>query len=146
VSRGQRDGSPQPLISVYRTWIATYFIQVAPQLTSRDSRGWVHPVPDPLPLRKSGSAGNLTRDLCICSQKPWPLDHRGSLIFTWTMLNLCLTRYLPLSTHDLSHQQHSASPSQVHDTLMWSSWPIPHTDLCESPVTSQDHCSAGTMS
>ena len=39
VSRGQRNGSPGPLISVYRTWIATYFIQVAPQLTSRGSRG-----------------------------------------------------------------------------------------------------------
>ena len=38
-SRGQRNGSPRPLISVYRTWIATYFIQVAPQLTSRGSRG-----------------------------------------------------------------------------------------------------------
>ena len=35
VSRGQRNGSPRPLISVYRTWIATYFIQVTPQLTSR---------------------------------------------------------------------------------------------------------------
>ena len=35
VSRGQRNGSPRPLISVYGTWIATYFIQVAPQLTSR---------------------------------------------------------------------------------------------------------------
>ena len=74
VSRGRRNGYPRPLISVYRTWNATYFIQVAPQLTSQ---GWVHPVPDPLPLRKSGSAGNRTRDLCICSQKLWPLDHRG---------------------------------------------------------------------
>ena len=34
------------------------------------------PVPDPLLLRKSGSAGNRTRDLCICSQTLWPLDHR----------------------------------------------------------------------
>jgi hypothetical protein len=34
------------------------FFQVAPQLYSR---GWVHPVPDPLLLRKSGSAGNRTR-------------------------------------------------------------------------------------
>jgi len=41
------------------------------------SQGWVNPVPDPLLLRKSGSAGNRTRDLCICSQKLWPLDHRG---------------------------------------------------------------------
>jgi hypothetical protein len=31
-----------------------YFFQVAPQLYSR---GWVDPVPDPLRLRKSGSAG-----------------------------------------------------------------------------------------
>ena len=38
------------------------------------------PVPDPLLLRKSGSAGNRTRNLCICSQKLWPLDHRGSPI------------------------------------------------------------------
>jgi hypothetical protein len=27
------------------------------------------PVPDPLLLRKSGSAGNRTRDLCVSSQK-----------------------------------------------------------------------------
>jgi hypothetical protein len=41
------------------------------------SRGWVDPVPDPLLLRKSGSAGDRTRDFCICSQKLWPLDHSG---------------------------------------------------------------------
>ena len=35
------------------------------------------PVSDPLLLRKSGSAGNRTRDPRICSQKLWPLDHRG---------------------------------------------------------------------
>jgi hypothetical protein len=40
------------------------FFQVAPQLCSR---GWVDPVPDPLLLRKSGSAGNRTRDFWICS-------------------------------------------------------------------------------
>jgi hypothetical protein len=34
-----------------------FFFQVAPQLYSR---GWVDPVPDPLLLRKSGSAGNRT--------------------------------------------------------------------------------------
>jgi hypothetical protein len=52
-----------------------YFsIQIAPQLSSR---GWVNPVPDPLFLRKSGSTGNETQDLWICSQELWPLDHRG---------------------------------------------------------------------
>jgi hypothetical protein len=35
-----------------------FFFQVAPQLYSR---GWMDPVPDPLLLRKSGSAGNRTR-------------------------------------------------------------------------------------
>jgi hypothetical protein len=54
-----------------------YFIQVALQLSSR---GWVDPVPDPLIFRKSGRAGNRTRDLWICSQKLWPLDHRGGLL------------------------------------------------------------------
>jgi hypothetical protein len=37
-----------------------FFFQGSPQLYSR---GWVDPVPDPLLLRKSGSAGNLARDL-----------------------------------------------------------------------------------
>jgi hypothetical protein len=36
----------------------------------------MNPVPDPVLLRKSGSAGNQTRDLWICSQELWPLDHR----------------------------------------------------------------------
>jgi hypothetical protein len=39
-------------------WSCYFFFQVAPQLYSR---GWVDPVPDPLLLRKSGSAGNRTR-------------------------------------------------------------------------------------
>ena len=49
-------------------------------MTSRGSRGWVDPVPDPLLLRKSGSAGDRTRDLCICSQKFWPPDQLDALI------------------------------------------------------------------
>jgi hypothetical protein len=32
------------------------------------SRGWVDPVPDPLLLRKSGSAGNRTRDLWVSTR------------------------------------------------------------------------------
>jgi hypothetical protein len=50
------------------------FLEIAPQLSSR---GWVDLVPDPLLLRKPARAGNRTRDLCICSQEFWPLDHRG---------------------------------------------------------------------
>jgi hypothetical protein len=51
-----------------------YFFLVDPQLYSR---GWVDPVPDPLLLRKSGRAVNRIQNLWICSQEPWPLDHRG---------------------------------------------------------------------
>jgi hypothetical protein len=40
---------------------------------------WVDPVPDPLLLRKCGRERNRTLDLWICSQKLWPLDHRGGL-------------------------------------------------------------------
>jgi hypothetical protein len=39
-------------------------------------KGWVDPVPDPLLLRKSGSAWNRTRNLWVSSQELWPLDHR----------------------------------------------------------------------
>jgi hypothetical protein len=37
----------------------------------------VDPVLEPLFLRKSGSVGNWTRGIWICSQELWPLDHRG---------------------------------------------------------------------
>jgi hypothetical protein len=67
-----------------------FFIQVAAQLTSR---GWVDPVPDPLLLRKSGRAGNRILDLWICSQKLWPLDHRGGL-FLGTRGRIMLKRIL----------------------------------------------------
>jgi hypothetical protein len=53
---------------------SSIFLQIAPQLYSW---GWVNPVPGPLLLRKSGSAGNWTRDLWTYSQEHWPLDHSG---------------------------------------------------------------------
>jgi hypothetical protein len=52
-----------------------FFFQVAPQLYSQ---GWVGPVPDPLLLRKSGSARNRTQDIWICSQELRPLAQSGS--------------------------------------------------------------------
>jgi hypothetical protein len=58
--------------------------QVSPQLSSR---GRVDPVPDPVLLRKSGSAGNRTRDLWICSQEFWPIDHRGGFTKPYIKLN-----------------------------------------------------------
>jgi hypothetical protein len=49
------------------------------------SWGSVDSVPDPLLLRKSDSAGNQTRDLWICSQELWSLDHRRWL-HKWSMI------------------------------------------------------------
>jgi hypothetical protein len=69
--------SAQRILAAVNLSFQDFFIQVAPQLSSR---GWVDPVPDPLLLRKSGSAGKRTRDLWICSRKLWPLDHRGGQI------------------------------------------------------------------
>jgi hypothetical protein len=40
-------------------------------------KGWVDPVSDPLLFRKSGSVGNRTRDLWVCSQEVWLLDYRS---------------------------------------------------------------------
>jgi hypothetical protein len=37
----------------------------------------VDSVPDPLLIRKSGSARNRTQDLWIRKQELWPLDHRA---------------------------------------------------------------------
>jgi hypothetical protein len=54
-----------------------FFFQVAPQLYSW---GWVEPVPDPLLLRKCGSAGNRTRTSgSVARNFDHPLDHRGGL-------------------------------------------------------------------
>jgi hypothetical protein len=48
----------------------------------------VDPVPDPLLLRKSGSAGNQTRDLRACSQELRRLDHRSGRIITYVQQSL----------------------------------------------------------
>jgi hypothetical protein len=52
-----------------------FFFQVAPNLYSW---GWVDPTPDPLLLRRSGSARNLTRTSGSIARISWPLDYRGS--------------------------------------------------------------------
>jgi hypothetical protein len=80
-------------------------IQVAPQLTSR---GWVDPVPDPPPLRKSGSPGNRTRNLWICSQEPWPLDHRGGLINAQHLFIIFIHAFLEFSKKTSGRQVSSS--------------------------------------
>jgi hypothetical protein len=47
----------------------------------------VDPVPDLLPLRKTGSAGNRTRDHWIYSQELLPLEDRGGKTFPHAVLS-----------------------------------------------------------
>jgi hypothetical protein len=77
-----------------------YFFQVAPQLYSQ---GWVDPIPDPLLLRKSGSAGNRTWDLWICSQELWPLEHRGS---SWIRIEYFVYSFALLFLEQNWYKQH----------------------------------------
>jgi hypothetical protein len=74
VSRGQRGGSPTAVNLSFLDRSRYFFFQIAPHLSSQ---GWMDPVPDPLLLRKSGSARNRTRDLWVCSQGLGTLNHRG---------------------------------------------------------------------
>jgi hypothetical protein len=72
VPRGKRDGRILGFLDRN-----SYFSFLAPQLYSR---GWVDSVPDPLLLRKSGSAGIRILISGICRQELWPLHHRGGLL------------------------------------------------------------------
>jgi hypothetical protein len=95
------DPHPRSLVSLLDR-SRYFFFQVAPRLSSR---GWVDPVPDPLLLRKSGSAGNRTQDLWICSQKLWPLDHRVGVY-----LLIFLTSALDGNEWSVSHTLVTSTP------------------------------------
>jgi hypothetical protein len=75
VSRCQRGGSPTVVNLSFldrSRYFSFKYLLIYPH------KGWVDPVPDPLLLKKYGSAGNRTWDLRISIQELWPLDHRGS--------------------------------------------------------------------
>jgi hypothetical protein len=74
VSRGQRGRSPTVVTFSFLDQSRYFSFQVALHLCSQ---GWEDPIPNPLLLRKSGRAGNRTRDLWISSQEVWPLVHRS---------------------------------------------------------------------
>jgi hypothetical protein len=99
-----------------------YFFPAASQL---HSRGWVDPVPDPLLLRKSGSAGNRNRELWICSQEFWPLDHRGG--------------------HDATLQDENIRPIRVLKYL-WISVDWLHRQTCCTLNINDGNCYARIIS
>jgi hypothetical protein len=75
VSRGQRSGSPM-VVNLSFLDRSRYFSFKS--LLIYPFKVWVDPVPDLLLLRKSGSAGDRTRDLWFSSNEVWSLDHRRS--------------------------------------------------------------------
>jgi hypothetical protein len=72
-----------------------YFLQVAPELYSRD----------PPLLTKSGSAGNRTRDLWICGQELWPIDHRGGRTeqHSTLFINYCYLYFVKYTAYEYSY-------------------------------------------
>jgi hypothetical protein len=68
VSRGQRGGSLTVVNLGFLDRSRYFLYQVARHFSSR---GRKDPVPDPLLLRKYGSARNRTWDLCVCSHELW---------------------------------------------------------------------------
>jgi hypothetical protein len=79
VSRGQRNGSARPLISIFKTRSRYFSIQIAPQLSSR---GWVDPVSDTLLLKNLVAQGNRIQDLWICNQELWGFETGNKIIAT----------------------------------------------------------------
>jgi hypothetical protein len=68
VSRGQRGGSATDVKLSFLDRSRYFSFK---ELLIYPHKGWVDPVPDPLPLRKSCRAGSRTRDLWVSSQKVW---------------------------------------------------------------------------
>jgi hypothetical protein len=82
VSRGQRGVSPTVVNLGFldRSRYCSF-----KQLLIYPHKGWVDPVPDPLLLKKSGSTGNGTRDLWVCSEEVWPLDSSIAYYRPWSL-------------------------------------------------------------
>jgi hypothetical protein len=91
---GQRGGSPAVVNLCFLNRSLYFFFRGAPQLSSWV---WVYRVPEPLLCRKFGSAGNRSQDLCVSSQKLWPLDHRGGhciYIYIYSYIYICVCIFI----------------------------------------------------
>jgi hypothetical protein len=112
---------PHSNILDFLDWSRYYFFQVAPQLYLR---GWVDPVPGSVLFRKSGSAGNRTRDLWICSHELWPLDYRR-IVCSWakaTEFSLVYTNCTKFYHYHKALQHYiKIHSSDVWAIFMWDS-------------------------
>jgi hypothetical protein len=97
VSLGQRGGTHTAVNLSFLNRSHYFFFQVVPHLMWR---GWAYS----LLLRKSGSAGNRTWDLWVCSQELWPLDYRCG------------------QTDNYNNSEHYLSPFLLFNTRRFVDW------------------------
>jgi hypothetical protein len=108
-----------------------FFFQVAPQLCSRS---WVDPVPDPLLLRKRGSAGNRTR---TCGSAGRNSDHETTEVVLVFFLHISssgkkyvkkiIKMWRSKSDRDLSYHWSTAIKTFLHP------WPqTSHKCCCDT--------------
>jgi hypothetical protein len=76
VSRCQHGGSPTVVNLSFLDWSRYFSFK---SLLIYRHNGWMDQVSDILLLRISGSDGNRTRDLWVCSQEVWLIDHRSGI-------------------------------------------------------------------
>jgi hypothetical protein len=120
------------------------FLQVA-QLYSR---GWVDAVPDPLFLRRSGSAGSQTRDLWMYSQELWPLDHSSSLVEVELKLQPTVSRpvYLDVGLPSGTCDQIFFSVLTIAGFLMWGALSDDRMDLYFTRTIASGPCQSSPKS
>jgi hypothetical protein len=125
-----------------------FFVQVAPQLSSR---GWVDPVPDPLLLRKSGSAGvepgtsgSVARN-SLADYKPRSFStRRGMDWIYWPHVHITLNYRRQLTALVLS--PHFTGHRYTHTSVLSLHWSYPGNGFQHSNYTSLTVTAAHTKS
>jgi hypothetical protein len=90
---------------------ATHVTPLTPKLYSR---GWAHPVPDPLLLRNPGSAGNRTR---ISGSVARNSDHRGG-----RLLPVCTPHHKLFTSIDVTAEANPSIHSFLESHLVRGLW------------------------
>jgi hypothetical protein len=91
----------------------------------------VDPVPDPLLLRKCGSAGNRTLELWICSQELWPLDHRGGRSSLQVYVNSHSKKHVTDGLHVVHFRPATFSKKLFPVIWLYHVYRLPHSNISD---------------